>query len=86
MNYEEARNYLDQVSKGGSVLGLDNMRELLNRLEKSSGQAEIYSYCRNQWKRFCSGVSFYHSYRSGIPHRKIYFSGTFFLPGKNPGG
>lgn len=32
MNYEEARNYLDQVSKGGSVLGLDNMRELLNRL------------------------------------------------------
>lgn len=32
MNYEEARNYLDQVSKGGSVLGLTNMRELLNRL------------------------------------------------------
>lgn len=32
MNYEEARNYLDQVSKGGSALGLDNMRELLNRL------------------------------------------------------
>lgn len=33
MNYEEAREYLDQVSKGGSVLGLDNMRELLKRLE-----------------------------------------------------
>ena len=32
MNYEEAREYLDQVSKGGSVLGLDNMRELLKRL------------------------------------------------------
>lgn len=32
MNYEEARSYLDQVSKGGSVLGLTNMRELLNRL------------------------------------------------------
>lgn len=32
MNYEEARNYLDQVSKGRSVLGLTNMRELLNRL------------------------------------------------------
>ena len=32
MNYEEARSYLDQISKGGSVLGLDNMRELLNRL------------------------------------------------------
>lgn len=33
MNYEEAREYLDQVSKGGSILGLDNMRELLKRLE-----------------------------------------------------
>lgn len=33
MNYEEAREYLDQVSKGGSVLGLENMRELLKRLE-----------------------------------------------------
>ena len=32
MNYKEARVYLDQVSKYGSVLGLDNMRELLNRL------------------------------------------------------
>lgn len=33
MNYEEAREYLDQVSEGGSALGLDNMRELLKRLE-----------------------------------------------------
>lgn len=32
MNYKEARVYLDQVSKYGSVLGLDNMRELLERL------------------------------------------------------
>lgn len=32
MNYREARVYLEQVSKYGSVLGLDNMRELLNRL------------------------------------------------------
>ena len=85
MNYEEARNYLDQGFKGGSALGLDNMRELLKQAGKSPGQAEIYPYCRNQWKRFCSGVSFYHSHRNGIPHRKIYFSGTF-PTGKNPGG
>lgn len=32
MNYEEARVYLDNVSKYGSVLGLDNIRELLKRL------------------------------------------------------
>ena len=32
MNYEEARVYLDNVSKYGSVLGLDSVRELLRRL------------------------------------------------------
>lgn len=32
MNYREARVYLDEVSKYGSVLGLDNIRELLSRL------------------------------------------------------
>lgn len=32
MNYEEARVYLDKTSKYGSVLGLENMRELLDRL------------------------------------------------------
>ena len=32
MNYTEARVYLDEVSKYGSVLGLESMRELLRRL------------------------------------------------------
>lgn len=32
MNYEEARVYLEETSKYGSVLGLENMRELLVRL------------------------------------------------------
>ena len=32
MNYAEARVYLDEVSKYGSGLGLENMRELLGRL------------------------------------------------------
>src|SRR5699024_12703842 len=32
MNYEEARVYLEEASKYGSVLGLDNMRHLMDRL------------------------------------------------------
>ena len=32
MNYKEARVYLDEVSKYGSVLGLESMKELLRRL------------------------------------------------------
>lgn len=33
MNYKEAMEYVEQVSKQGSVLGLDNIKELLNRLD-----------------------------------------------------
>ena len=32
MNYEEARVYLEEASKYGSVLGLDNMRHLMEHL------------------------------------------------------
>lgn len=32
MNYEEAREYLNEVSKQGSILGLENIRELMRRL------------------------------------------------------
>lgn len=32
MNYRESRVYIDEAQRYGSVLGLDNMREMLNRL------------------------------------------------------
>lgn len=32
MNYQEARAFLDEVGKSGSVLGLEGMKELLRRL------------------------------------------------------
>lgn len=32
MRYQEAKDYLEQITKYGSVLGLDSIRELLNRL------------------------------------------------------
>lgn len=32
MNYQECRAYIDDSAKYGSVLGLDNMREMLGRL------------------------------------------------------
>jgi len=33
MNYQEARAFLDEVGKSGSVLGLEGMKELLRRLD-----------------------------------------------------
>ena len=41
MNYEEARVYLDNVAKYGSVLGLDAMRELLKRLGNPEKELKI---------------------------------------------
>lgn len=32
MDYQECRAYIDDSAKYGSVLGLDNMREMLDRL------------------------------------------------------
>lgn len=41
MLYEEARLYLDQVSKYGSVLGLDSIRELLERLDNPQDKLQF---------------------------------------------
>ena len=81
MDYAEARNYLDQVSKGGSVLGLDNMRELLNRLRNPQDRLK-FIHLQEPMEKVLFWRIFLLSYRSGIPHRKIYFSGTSFLTGK----
>ena len=32
MNYEEAMNFIQNTNKFGSVLGLDNIKELLEKL------------------------------------------------------
>ena len=41
MNYEEARVYLEQVSKYGSVLGLENMKALLDRLDNPQDELKF---------------------------------------------
>ena len=40
MNYTEARVYLDEISKYGSVLGLESMKELLDRLLTIAGRCQ----------------------------------------------
>ena len=46
MNYEEARAYLDDAARYGSVLGLDTMKELLARLGNPQDDLKIHSYRR----------------------------------------
>ena len=41
MNYEEAMNFIQNTSKFGSVLGLDNIKELLERLGNPQDQLKV---------------------------------------------
>lgn len=41
MNYEEAMNFIQNTNKFGSVLGLDNIRELLERLGNPQDQLRV---------------------------------------------
>lgn len=41
MNYKEAMEYIEEISKYGSVLGLDNMRELCRRLGNPQEELRI---------------------------------------------
>ena len=84
MNYEEARVYLDNVAKYGSVLGLDAMRELLKRL--GNPETEDHSHRGNQRKRFRSGFPFHGADRERISGRTLYLTDAVFLPGEDPGG
>lgn len=78
MNYEEARNYLDQVSKGGSVLGLDNMRELLNRLRNPQDRLKFIHIAGTNGKgsvlAYLSTILIEAGYRTGRYISPVLFS------------
>ena len=52
MNYTEARVYLDEVSKYGSVLGLESMRELLDRLGNPQNELKFIHISGTNGKGF----------------------------------
>ena len=58
MTYKEARVYLDEMSKYGSVLGLDTIRGLLRELGNPQDDLKFITYCRNEWKRICACIHF----------------------------
>ena len=74
MLYEEARVYLDSVSKYGSVLGLDSIKKFVGRVGKSTKRADFYTYRRYQWKGVYSRIFVYNLDGSGISDREIYLS------------
>ena len=77
MNYEEARVYLDNVAKYGSVLGLDAMREFFETPWESRKGIEDHPHRGDQRKRFCSGLPVHGAHGERIPVGR-YISPTLF--------
>ena len=61
MNYEQARAYAVNVSRSGSILGLDSIENLMHD----------HPHCGNEWKRFYRGLFRAGTHRSRIPGRQI---------------
>ena len=69
MNYEEAMNFIQNTNKFGSVLGLDNIKELLNRLGNPQDQLKVVHIAGTNGKgstlAFLAGVFKESGYRAG---------------------
>ena len=69
MNYEEAMNFIQNTNKFGSVLGLDNIRELLERLGNPQDQLRVVHIAGTHGKgstlAFLAGIFRESGYRAG---------------------
>ena len=69
MNYEEAKNFIQNTNKFGSVLGLDNIRELLERLGNPQDQLRVVHIAGTNGKgstlAFLAGIFRESGYRAG---------------------
>lgn len=69
MNYEEAMNFIQNTNKFGSILGLDNIRELLERLGNPQDQLKVVHIAGTNGKgstlAFLAGIFRESGYRAG---------------------
>ena len=69
MNYEKAMNFIQNTNKFGSVLGLDNIRELLERLGNPQDQLRVVHIAGTNGKgstlAFLAGIFRESGYRAG---------------------
>ena len=79
MNYEEAMNFIQNTSKFGSVLGLDNIKELLERLGNPQDQLKVVHIAGTNGKgstlAFLAGIF----RESGISCGEVCLPGIFLL-------
>lgn len=71
MNYGQARAYAVNVSRSGSILGLDSIENLMHELGDIQEQLKIIHIAGIEWKRFYRGLFRAGTHRSRIPGRQI---------------
>ena len=77
MNYEEAMNFIQNTSKFGSVLGLDNIKELLERLGNPQDQLTFVHIAGTNGKGSC--ISCRNLQRKWISCGEVCLPGIFLL-------
>ena len=79
MNYEEARVYLDETSKYGSVLGLENMKALLDRLDNPQESLKFIHISGTNGKERCWHICPRFCAKQGIGQGDIYLPHCFLI-------
>ena len=89
MNYEEAMNFIQNTNKFGSVLGLDNIRELLERLGNPQDQLRVVHIAGTNGKgstlAFLAGIFRESGYRAGryVSPASFYYEERFRINEEN---
>ncbi|CUN77287.1 bifunctional folylpolyglutamate synthase/dihydrofolate synthase [Anaerostipes amylophilus] len=89
MNYEEAMNFIQNTNKFGSVLGLDNIRELLERLGNPQEQLRVVHIAGTNGKgstlAFLAGIFRESGYRAGryVSPASFYYEERFRINEEN---
>ena len=85
MNYQECRAYIDDSAKYGSVLGLDNMREMLGRLGNPQDDVPFVHVAGTNGKG--SVIAYlYHPYKGRLPRGQIHIPPPYIPTGTSGGG
>ena len=79
MNYEEAMNFIQNTNKFGSVLGLDNIKELLERLGNPQDQLKVVHIAGTNGKGSTLAFSCRNLQRKWISCGEVCLPGIFLL-------
>lgn len=76
MNYSEARKFVEETTKYGSILGLDTIKTLLGELGNPQDKVKIVHVAGNKRKRFSFYICTECAFTGRVSCWQICFSGS----------